>query len=1717
MNSRSHVPGVSLQGIVPAPQASYFLSNELASRLEKKATDWWSELTVTSRTSEAGIDHVHVTDAAGRDWRILLADWNTPQAYQLQVDATLSLTLGEELAEVPAFIGEQERLALAYAPRRAEPLAERPTGTADVPAFLDLALAATSTLMQVHEAGVIHGGLSPARLLVAPDGKVRLTGFAWLSAAEAGAATDLRTSGPEMAYAAPELIRTDPSPVDARTDLYALGVVLYEYLVGTLPITAASLPGWLHAHVAMEAPSARLARPDIPAIIDRILLKLISKDPKQRYQTARALHADFQRVAKTIAATGHAEDFVLARGEFAEPPKASEHLVGRRRELRTLTDLYAAFRTASHQRIVLVSGEPGAGKSTLVQALLTTLDDTSVLRASGKGVQIRQGTPFAPIAQALRTALAQLMGGDERALEDARRRLSAVTGSGRALAELVPDLAILPSEPQALADVPAHLAQTRAARIIAETFAALASEASPLVLFLDDLQWFDHASLNVVRQMCSDTPAHVFLIGSFRTEAENRKTVRELLETARSSPAFAQELNLEPLLERDTTELVAFILKSKPEDVRPLSLRVHSETRGNPFYVGQLLRRLQDEHVLQFDADRQQWIWNDPHRGHPREIAELMPERVNALPAPQRSFLQRCASLGGRCSVLFAAQLSGASVAETVRAANALVAAGLLARAGADFAIAHDRVLEAAYATMSSVQRARKHLGNARALSASHPDPDPDVAFDIAAQIEHCDPNDLAPDERPRFAQALLLAARTCRSAGEAHRALHFMELIRRILVAADGDSLAALAFATEWLQCDCLLALGRVDEALAGMDALARLSPDPISTADVYRLKAFALTVKNAYTLAIEAALAGLRALDLELDPAPGRPDLDAAYAACQTRLDALGMDELIALPEMTDRRARSTLALLSTLISSFFVKGELRLLHVIKIMELTLAHGSAPESAYGLAWFGVLSAHYFGAYEQGVAYATAACTLARRDGYEAQRTAALIALDQVSVWTQPMRTALSHAREGARVGQAAGDLGMTCYARNHIASDMLVIGTRLDRVCSELMDSISMTRDIGYRDIELILIAQLNLAEALSAGEAAETTTHAELLQSSVATQFWVKHYDGLQAFFLGEMEAATGRLEEAEAMAWAAPAHIDTANNSFFLALAHAQWQEPERMAAVRLERMAAARERFRSWARLNPETFSPKHLLLEAEAARLEDRRGEAMALYERAAAAAATANFIHDQALAQELAGHFYRGLDLSAPAQGCFQAAVRGYREWGAQAKAARLAEHLTVPSGIDGPVTAPKGIQQELDLTVMTAASQTLAEEVGLEQVIRTLMKSMLIHAGAQFGLLLLLRQGEPVVEAVARVRSQDICIELQPAAKPEELMPASVLKTVMRTARPITLADAAMEAAQRGLSMGGRSIRSLACIPLIKRGELIGMLHLENALSADVFTPRRMAMLEVLAPQAAISLDAARLYGDLMDENLRRAQAEFELREARSELAQANQLTAMGSFATSIAHEINQPLATLVAHAEAGLRWLNRPEPDLGEVTKSLQSISQAGRRAADIITALRALVKQAPAPLTLVTIEDVLDEVLKIVCADLKTNGIQLSLALSTERHAILVNNIQLQQVLFNLITNAVQAMANAATPERHLRISTAIVQDNVEVTIEDTGCGMSQEVIARIFQPFFTTKTTGMGVGLAICRSIMERHGGTLEARSIEGKGSTFFVRIPLAPP
>jgi C4-dicarboxylate-specific signal transduction histidine kinase len=337
------------------------------------------------------------------------------------------------------------------------------------------------------------------------------------------------------------------------------------------------------------------------------------------------------------------------------------------------------------------------------------------------------------------------------------------------------------------------------------------------------------------------------------------------------------------------------------------------------------------------------------------------------------------------------------------------------------------------------------------------------------------------------------------------------------------------------------------------------------------------------------------------------------------------------------------------------------------------------------------------------------------------------------------------------------------------------------------------------------------------------------------------------------------------------------------------------------------------------------------------------------------------------------------------------------------------------------------------------------------------------------------------------------------------------------MRTRKAVVFADALAELPHLGKAGSNeRGARSLLCLPLIKRGTLVGILYLENSLAANIFTPDRTAMLEVLAPQAAISLDTARLYRDLVDENTRRAQAEIALREARGELARTSQMTAMGSFAASIAHEINQPLASVVAHADAAIRWLNRAEPDLGEAMSGLESIRAAGMRVAGIVKSLRSLAKRAPAAFAPVGLDAVAEDVLRLTAKELEAHRVTVIRRMGASRAVVLADPVQLQQVVFNLITNAIQAMEATAPEERRLVVETCLTEGRIGLSISDTGAGMASDMLQRIFEPFFTTKEAGMGVGLAICRSIIEAHGGTLEVRSEQGAGTTFSFTLGLMP-
>lgn len=428
--------------------------------------------------------------------------------------------------------------------------------------------------------------------------------------------------------------------------------------------------------------------------------------------------------------------------------------------------------------------------------------------------------------------------------------------------------------------------------------------------------------------------------------------------------------------------------------------------------------------------------------------------------------------------------------------------------------------------------------------------------------------------------------------------------------------------------------------------------------------------------------------------------------------------------------------------------------------------------------------------------------------------------------------------------------------------------------------------------------------------------------------------------------------------------------------------------------------------------------------------------------------------------------------------------------------------------------ITIPGG-QDTLDLASVMKAAQALGEETEQDRLIEILMSTTIIHAGAQRALLMLVKDDAPMICAVGRGGDDDVQIELVEVIPSTAQLPVSILYRVMRTQQRLVIEDVSRDAYFGDDSyLDTQLVRSALCLPLLKQRRVTGVLYLENNLAPGVFTASRAGVLELLAGQAAISLETARLRDELMAENARRQDIETALRNARAKLARVSQVTVMGELAASIAHEINQPLASMVSNAAASLRWLNRETPQVEQALGGLRDIVQDGKRAGEIVNALQSLARQGVQQRRPLLINDVIRHVVALTVVELEQQRVLMTTHLSRSPLQVYGSEVQLQQVVLNLILNALDAMCAGDQVLRRLAITSEVVRtDYLVVSVEDTGPGIATEDMDKVFNAFFTTKDKGMGMGLAICRSIIDAHGGQLYMMPARYGGATFVFTLP----
>ncbi len=1407
-----------------------------------------------------------------------------------------------------------------------EPLERMVGAPMELGQFLRIAIGLSAALGRVHQRGLIHKDIKPANALVhAASGQVRLLGFGIASRLprERQPPDPPEVLAGALAYMAPEQTGRMNRSIDSRSDLYSLGVTLYEMLTGSLPFTASDPLEWVHCHIARQPvqPGERVRQ--VPATVSAIILKLLAKTAEERYQTAAGLEADLQRCLADREALGRIDTFTLGAHDTSDRLLMPERLYGRDREREALLAAFGQVVAGGTPVLALVSGYSGIGKSSVVHELHQAIIPARGIFISGKSDQYNRDIPYATLAQAFRTLIRQILSESEAEVDGWRQALrNAVGPNGQLVVNLIPELEFVIGKQPRVAELPAAEAENRFHLVFRSFLGVFADKKHPLVIFLDDLQWLDAATLKLLEHLITHPDVrHLLLIGSFRdNEVGASHPLMQTLHAIRGTQAVMREIVLEPLSIDDVTQFVADTLHCQRARAEPLARLLYDKTLGNPFFAIQFLTALAEDGLLAFAPYAAAWTWDLEGiraKGHTDNVVELMVGKLKRLPDATQERLKQLACLGNAAGTDTLTLVHGTSEEEIHAALWDAVRTGLISRENDGYAFLHDRIQQAAYTLIPEGRRAEVHLRIGRALLAGMTEEQlADHLFDVANQLNRGSVLVLDRDEKTRVATINLRAGRKAKGSAAYASACAYFAAGMALLDETDWGRQYNLTFSLGLEHAECELLSGNFETAGQRIAELLQHGASTVDQAAAYHLKVLSHTVKSENAQAVATGLACLRLFGIDIQAHPPWEQVAGEYERVWQSRGGRAIESLIELPLMSDPQLQAAMQVLSTLLGpAYFTDSNLLCLLVCRMVNVSRLHGLCGASAHGYAYLGCILGPVFHRYDEGYRLTKLACELVEKHGFIAHQAKAYHSMGIVALWTQPLTTAIDFNRAAFRTATETGDLTSACYSLDRLVTVLLARSDPLDAVWRESEKSLDFVRRAGFRDMADAIVSQQRFIAAMqgrTAGFPTFSDTHfdeaafeAQLPGNHTAMVvcfYWIAKLK--TRFLSGDHTAALAAADEANRLLWSAFAHIELLDYFYYTALTVTALYENGTAAEKEKwrELLGTSREQLRKWAANYPPTFGDKHALVSAEIARIEGRYLEAEGLYEESIRLARRHGFIQNEGVAGELAARFYavRGLDTISRAY--LRNARYCYLRWGAEGKVRQLEEsypHLRAELSSSLATTTIGAPVEQLDLTTVVKVSQAVSSEIVPERLMDSLMRTALEHAGAQRGLLIVPHSDQQRLQAEATTGGGAITVRFRQASATAAELPDSILHYVVRTQESVILDDASAPNAFFADEYIRRNrVRSVLCLPLIKQARLIGVLYLENNLTPGVFTPARGAVLKLIASQAAISLENAYLYTDLKQENNERRRAEEALRRSEAYLAQAQTLSHTGSF---------------------------------------------------------------------------------------------------------------------------------------------------------------------------------------------------------------------------
>ncbi|MCP4132042.1 MAG: SpoIIE family protein phosphatase [bacterium] len=1355
--------------------------------------------------------------------------------------------------------------------------------------FLLIAINLSNALGHLHKETIVHKDIKPRNILFnTATEELRISGF--------GISNEITHENNEinapavitgsLVYMSPEQTGRMNRQLDYRTDMYSLGITLYELLTGRVPFRSTDPMELIHHHIAINASPPAELNPAVPKTVSNIVMKLLSKMPEERYQNCFGVMTDLQECLRQLENTGKIKAFEPGQYDIAPGFIVPRILAGRERELDVLMNTVLRI-TSSGERseFLLVSGEPGIGKSVLINEAHRLVMSKQGYFIWGKYDQYRRDVPYSAIIQAFQGLVNQVLSeSSDRIRQWKEDILQALGPNGKVITDVIPEIELIIGEQPEIPELGPEQNQNRF-NYTCENFAAvLATKDHPVVLFLDDLQWVDTASLKLIHLVTADNDIDNFLIiGAYRdNEVDASHPLMVFLDTIQKEGVPVNSIHLDILDPPNVNLMISSFLRCDKKRSLSLAELIHQKTNGNPFFVNQFMKTLYDENLLRLDPALG-WQWDMAKIEEMQitdNVVELMAQKMTKLPQSTREIMKICACIGNRFDPEIPSKVVNRSIAEVLKELTHILNEGMIRLQDDLYRFQHDRIQEAAYSLVPEEEKEKLHrqIGTLMLETTKEEDLHDKIIY-IVDQFNRGKSLVQTEENRYRLARLNLGAGIKAKGSTAYQSALIYfktgIDLIDRVDAVWQKQYDLSLSLYTEaaeaaYLYCDYNEMELFSEEVLKEGQSL----PDK---SKVYEIKIQAYMAQNRLLEAITTGTDVLKSVGIGFPKKPGKFHILTGLIKTMLLFKGKKRSSLLELPVIKDPLMHASLRLLSRISSvAYWVKPGLFPLIIFRIMNIIIKFGNSKESPYSYSGYGMMLCS-IGKIDSGYEFGKLALTLVERMNARDQVPRTHFVVNTfIRHWKEHLGKTIEPLRAGFQKGLEIGDLEFAAHSAIIICSHLYFLGSELKGVEYEMLKFSAVVKKIEQKtqlqQIQMYHQVVWNLLGTEQAPYDLKGTFYNEEEMKPVhrkandrTAMATLYSHKAKICYLFNNYTGALENLKNYEIDLDALRGNYNFTTFYFYDSLTRLALYD----SATRLERkkimrkVAKNQKKIKTWMGHNPSNHTNKFYLVEAEGLRVQGNNSAAVKYYNTSIRYARENGFIQEEGIANECAGRFWLSKNEDVYAQIHMQAAVLCYSRWGAAAKVIQLKEKygslLQEPAGraVTGSTT------ESLDLSTVMKAARAISGEIVLEKLLEKMIRLVLENAGAQKGLLFLRSEADNklYIEAQGTVNTAIRVLESIPLTNTDTFSTA-IVNYVSSSKKDVLLSNASSEGKFTGDPyIKKNKIKSILCGPIMHKGKVSGILYLENNLTTNAFPLERLKLLRLLSSQAAISIDNARL----------------------------------------------------------------------------------------------------------------------------------------------------------------------------------------------------------------------------------------------------------------